>query len=134
MKRILLTLFAVAALSLFVAAQSDSQPPQSETQHHHAKGEHMSPQARLDRMSQKLSLTDDQKEKILPILQDESQKAQALRADTSMSEQDKRSKFRQMHQDTMSQIRPLLTQEQQQKLDAMANEREKHGRSQSKSE
>lgn len=130
MKRILLGLFLAVTLTAFAAAQSDS-PPQDQggkQQGHHmgSKGEQMSPQSRLDRMSETLNLTDVQKQKILPILQDESSKAQSLRDDTSLSQDDKRAKFQALRQGTMNQIRPILTQEQQQKLDTMHKEKGRH--------
>jgi protein CpxP len=120
MKRTLLAVFVVTALAVFAAAQSDSPRDHSGKSH--------SPQARLDRMSQKLNLTADQKQGILPILQDESNKAQSLRDDTSLSQDDKRAKFHALRQETMSKIRPLLNQDQQQKLDAMASKKGGHHR------
>ncbi len=134
MKKTLIGMLFVLLLTAFAAAQSDSaaqeqtENQQAQRQGHYKgqNGERMNPQVRLDRMSQKLNLTDDQKAKILPILQDESSKAQSLRDDTSLSQSDKRAKFQALRQGTMNQIRPILTQEQQQKLDTMHNEKGRH--------
>jgi protein CpxP len=124
------TAFAVAillavALPLTMVAQSDAPPaqPQGQMGDHH---DHMgrmggppSPQQHLDHLSRFLNLTDDQKAKVLPILQSESTAMQGLHQDTSLSPQDRHTKMRSIHENTMSQIRPVLTADQQAKLDSM---------------
>ena len=69
-----------------------------------------------------LNLTDDQKAKIKPILENESTQVQALHQDTSLSMQDRRTKMRDIHDSTLSQVRPLLTSDQQTKLDSMKHD------------
>ena len=124
------TAFAVAillavALPLTMVAQSDAPPaqPQGQMGDHH---DHMgrmggppSPQQHLDHLSRMLNLTDDQKAKVLPILQGESTAMQGLHQDTSLSPQDRHTKMRGIHENTISQIRPVLTADQQAKLDSM---------------
>ncbi|HEX9121323.1 MAG TPA: hypothetical protein VF840_12365 [Terriglobales bacterium] len=124
------TAFAVAillaiALPLTMVAQTEAPPaqPQGQMGEHH---DHMgrmggppSPQQHLDHLSQMLSLTDDQKAKIKPILENESTQVKSLFQDTSMSPQDRHTKMRGIHDTTMSQVRPLLTSDQQAKLDSM---------------
>lgn len=83
------------------------------------RGEAMSPDAQLQHMSETLNLTDDQKTKIKPILEDSSKQIQQLRGDTSLSQEDKRAKMQQIHENTMSQIKPILTSDQQKKLESM---------------
>ena len=83
------------------------------------RGEAMSPDAQLQHMSETLNLTDDQKTKIKPILEDSSKQIQQLRGDTSLSQEDKRAKMQQIHESTMSQIKPILTSDQQKKLESM---------------
>lgn len=90
------------------------------------RGEAMSPDAQLQHMSETLNLTDDQKTKIKPILEDSSKQIQQLRGDTSLSQEDKRAKMQQIHENTMSQIKPILTSDQQKKLESM-HERGGHG-------
>ena len=89
------------------------------------RGQGMSPDAQLQHMSEALNLTDDQKTKIKPILEDQSKQMQQLRGDTSLSQEDRRSKFQEIHENTMSQIKPILTSDQQKKLESM---REQGGR------
>jgi Spy/CpxP family protein refolding chaperone len=76
-----------------------------------------SPEAQLNRMSQQLNLTDDQKTQIKPILEDQAKQMDALRQDTSMSPQDRHGQMRQIRANTMQKIRPILTADQQKKLD-----------------
>ena len=92
---------------------------------------------RLQKMAQELNLTDAQKEKIKPIVEDEAKQLQALRDDSSLSRRQKMSKFKAIHSQSASQIRPLLTPDQQKKLDQMKEEtkqqmrqRRQHGGSQ----
>lgn len=127
------TEFAVAillaiALPLTMVAQTDAPPapPQGQMGEHH---DHMgrmggppSPQQHLDHLSKMLNLTDDQKAKIKPILENESTQVQALHQDTTLSMQDRRTKMRGIHDSTMSQVLPLLTSDQQTKLDSMKHE------------
>ena len=124
------TAFAVAillaiALPLTMAAQTEAPPaqPQGQMGEHH---DHMgrmggppSPQQHLDHLSKMLNLTDDQKAKIKPILENESTQVQSLQQDTSLSMQDRHTKMRGIHDTTMGQVRPLLTTDQQTKLDSM---------------
>ena len=129
-----------AMISLSAFAQSEAPPAQNQGQEMgpgmggqpghmgHMGGPMMDdPQAHLDHMSQMLNLTEDQKAKILPILQDSSKQMQDLRQDTSLSPQDRRTKMRSIHDNTMSQIRPVLTPEQQAKLDQMKQNKQNHG-------
>jgi len=115
-------------------AQSSQQPSaQSKTGHGHGAGEGqgrgmgMNPDAMLEHMSKELNLTDDQKTKIKPILEDQSKQMQDLRQNTSASEQDRHAKMKQIHESTMSQLRPILTSDQQKKLDEMMSHRGEHG-------
>jgi protein CpxP len=114
-------------------AQSGQQPSaQSKTGHGYGTGEGhhramgMNPDAMLEHMSQELKLSDDQKAKIKPILEDQSKQMQELRQNTSASEQDRRTKMTQIHENTMSQVRPILTSDQQRKMDEMMSNHGEH--------
>lgn len=87
-------------------------------------GAAMSPENRLARLSQQLNLTGDQKTKIKPILQDEGKQAQSVRNDTSLSRQDRFAKMQEIRKNTFGQIRPILTSDQQAKLDNMLQQQE----------
>ena len=124
------TAFAVAillaiALPLAMVAQTEAPPapPQGQMGEHHdhmgRMGGPISAQQHLDHLSQMLSLTDDQKAKIKPILEDINTQSESLRKDTSLSPQDRHTKMRDLHEKSMTQIRGLLTPDQQAKLDSM---------------
>ncbi len=112
-------LSVVAVLLTFglaLLAQSEQQggPPQGR------RGPMMqTPEERLDRLSKELKLTDDQKEKIKPILQNESDQMKSLRDDTSMSREDRRAKVMDLRQKTDEGIKAVLNPDQQKKYDEM---------------
>jgi Spy/CpxP family protein refolding chaperone len=70
-------------------------------------------------MSSKLSLTDDQKTKITPIIADRQQKIQALKADTSMRKMKKAREAKSIMGDSDKKIEAILTDDQKQKYAAM---------------
>ena len=83
------------------------------------------PKSRLERMTKKLDLTQEQQDKILPILEDKHQKMEALH-----------NQMKEMRQNAMSQIEAQLNPEQQEKFRKAREERkekmkeykEKHGK------
>jgi Spy/CpxP family protein refolding chaperone len=77
------------------------------------KGEAMS---KAQAMAQQLSLTPQQKEKILPILAAEVPKVHAIKNDNSLSTMQKMQQLRVIHQQTDPQMKAILSPEQYQKL------------------
>ena len=77
------------------------------------KGQAMS---KAQAMAQQLSLTPQQKEKILPILANEVPKLQHIRNDNSLSTVQKMQEVRAIHQQTDPQMKAILSPEQYQKL------------------
>jgi protein CpxP len=67
-------------------------------------------------MAQQLSLTPQQKEKILPILAAEVPKVHAIKADNSLSKMQKIQQLRVIHEQTDPQMKAILSPEQYQKL------------------
>jgi protein CpxP len=67
-------------------------------------------------MAQQLSLTPQQKEKILPILAAEVPKVHAIKNDNSLSRVQKMQQVRALHQQTDPQMKAILSPEQYQKL------------------
>jgi protein CpxP len=118
MKRALIcALLAVAVTCCGVALYAqDSMSQGGGPQHRMA----MSPEQRLQHMTKALSLTDDQQQKIKPILDGESQQMQTVRQDSSLSQQDKWSKMEQIRTGTTSQINSILTPDQQKKYEEMS--------------
>jgi len=123
---------AVGMLSGYAVVQGADQVPPGQGQGGPARGAvkrgQMGAGERLERMSRHLNLTDEQKAKIKPILEDEDQRLKALRDDGSLTRDQQREKLRSIRQETHEKIRPLLTPEQQKKIDdarAKALERQK---------
>lgn len=82
------------------------------------RGMQMSPQSQLDAMSSQLSLTDEQKPKVLAILEDSNKKMTDLR-NSGGDPQEMRPKMMAIRTDQQDKIKALLTDEQKTKYDAM---------------
>ena len=67
-------------------------------------------------IAQQLSLTPQQKEKILPILAAEAPKVHAIKNDNSLSKLQKIQQLKAIHQQTDPQMKAILSPEQYQKL------------------
>ena len=72
--------------------------------------------SRAQAIAQQLSLTPQQKEKVLPILAAEAPKVQAIKNDNSLSTVQKMEEVRALHQQTDPQMKAILSSEQYQKL------------------
>ncbi len=114
-------LLAGALLTGFAAfAQDSAQTPPATTpqpaspRHSHMRSDRV--EQKLKRLSKNLNLTDDQREKIRPILQDEEKHLTSLDSDTVLTEQQKHRKMREIRMSSRSQIEGILTAEQKEKL------------------
>jgi Spy/CpxP family protein refolding chaperone len=134
-----LTFVLALALSVTSAAQTSStnpkqqaSPDQSQTgsagvRHRDRVGD------RLEWLGQQLNLTEDQKEKLKPILADEFKQMRAVGEDTSLSQDQKRDKMKQIHEAARPQVHAILTPEQQQKFARMKEEaKERRGENKDK--
>ncbi len=79
----------------------------------------MTTDERLQRLTQALSLTDDQQQKIRPILESETQQLDALHQSTTLTGPDRRDKMLAIRDTTTSQIKPILNPDQQTKYEQM---------------
>ena len=104
MKRNVLTLVAAGAIALggFVVVQAQPGPGGGGRCHGHGFG--------LQRITEKLNLTSDQQTKVQPIIDGAKPQIAAIH-------QEAMQKMKTVMDSTMSQIRPLLTPDQQKKLD-----------------
>jgi len=75
--------------------------------------------AKLEQIAQYLSLTPQQKDKILPILDDEGRKVRAIKDDPSLSKMQRAQRIKAIHQQNDPQMKAILSSEQYQKLQAM---------------
>jgi Spy/CpxP family protein refolding chaperone len=98
------TLTVIAAIALGAFSLAQAQPPGGS----HGRW-HLNP---LEEMSSSLNLTDAQKEKVQPILDQAKPQLQAIH-------QEAMTKAKAVMDASVAQIRPLLTPEQQSKLDAI---------------
>ncbi len=97
-------------------------------------GQHqpLSPEQRVEMLTQQLKLTNDQQQNIKLIFEDESEQMQALRSDSSLTPQERRSKMQELRQNTKTQMNTILTPEQQSQLQqaqAQAQQSQAGGRS-----
>jgi Spy/CpxP family protein refolding chaperone len=76
----------------------------------------------VKRLSDRISLTDDQQAKTKTILEDQRTQAQALMKDDSLAPDEKRQKFMGLRQTTISKIKDLLNDDQKKKFDAYLQE------------
>jgi Spy/CpxP family protein refolding chaperone len=115
MKRKLITLTAVCVLSLGALVVVNAEDPSDGGPAEHRRGE-MGPHHHwgnpLDKLDETLNLTAEQKAKVQPIVDQAKPQIRAIH-------QEAMQKTKAIMDNTMAQIRPLLTPEQQQKLDAM---------------
>jgi periplasmic protein CpxP/Spy len=112
----LIPVLLLVAAGLSAQDSSSSAQPSTPTapQRRHVQGDRA--EHRLMRLTKRLSLTDDQKEKLRPILQDEEKQMKAVDEDTSLTPQQKHRKMRDIHRASRSQMDSILTEEQKQKL------------------
>jgi periplasmic protein CpxP/Spy len=75
--------------------------------------------SKAEAIAQQLSLTPEQKIKILPILRDEVPKVNAIKNDNSLSKIQKVQQIKAIHQQTDPQMKAILSPAQYQKLQAI---------------
>ncbi len=97
---------SLVTLAIVNAQEGESGPGR------HRHGEHGKHHMMLERLSDDLNLTADQKAKVQPIVDQARPQIRAIHEDAMQ-------KTKALMDSTMAQIRPLLTPEQQQKLDGM---------------
>ena len=115
----------VAMLCVCLAAAQD--PPPQSAPPSGALPEHPAPGARrtmegfgeLRYLSQQLNLTEEQKEKLRPILMEEGEKLRTTRLDEHLPLDQKRAKLLEIRDSYRPKIAELLTPEQQEKLKKM---------------
>jgi protein CpxP len=108
---LLLLLLTIGAGLNSAYAQSPSQSPTSTPQ---ADTVRRSASDVVDMLAKKLSLSDDQKSKILPIIADRRQKTQAVREDPSANSRQQLLQARSIMEESDKRINLLLTPEQRQ--------------------
>jgi periplasmic protein CpxP/Spy len=117
------TIFALMAGAIAARAQM----PAGQGGGQWGRGQPPTTEQRLQRMTQQLNLTEEQQQKIKPILESESTQMQALRGDSSLTQEERMAKMKELRQGTSEQIKPILTADQQQKYAEMMSHQGGHG-------
>jgi Spy/CpxP family protein refolding chaperone len=112
----LLTLAAMAFAGILLAAQepsAPSNPPQDQAPAPNGNpGRGGMVENRLQKLSQQLNLTDDQREKIRPLLEHESERIKEVRGNSSLSQGEAQRRIKSIRRDTNQRIGAFLTPEQ----------------------
>ena len=125
MKKLNVVFAMLAVLVLSGAGFSQGSSAKQVDQQHQTKSgqpnhqEMMTPEAMVEHLSTQLDLTEDQKAKIKPMAEDVYKQMNEVRQDSSLSEQERREKMREIHEKALSQVKPILSPDQQRKLDQM---------------
>ena len=116
----LASFFLAVAISLTVAQTSTTTtpPPQAPAQSQAGStGNTSQDRAQAQKEDENpLNLTDEQRQKLRPIIADETQRMDAARNDPSLTEEQKVSKINQIRDEASPKIKAILTPEQLQKL------------------
>ncbi len=113
MKKVLLTAIVNGALTMGLAMASIPARAQDQDTQSAGARQKMSPDDVVEKLSEKLNLSDDQKAQIKPIIADRQQKMQALRADTSMRRRQKARQMKEIFENSDKKIKAILTPDQQ---------------------
>jgi Spy/CpxP family protein refolding chaperone len=112
-KKLLVTIIVNGALAMGVAAASiPARAQDQETQSAGAR-QKMSADDVVQRLGEKLNLSDDQKAQIKPIIADRQQKMEALRSNTSLRRGQKGRQMKSIMKDSDQKINAILTPDQQ---------------------
>ncbi len=108
------------------SAQPSGQPsgPPSEQGMGRRMGHHpmMSVDDQINHLSKKLSLSDEQKAKLTPILEDQRKQMEAVHNDSSLSREDRFGKMQELRKSSDDQIKAILNPDQQKNFDKMREE------------
>jgi periplasmic protein CpxP/Spy len=114
------TFFGLGVLAAAPYAQDQSNTEQHRESAHRREAD---PQRQVNMLTKRLNLTDEQKNRILPILTDRQQQMKSIHEDTSLSQQDRRAKMRSIFEDSNAKIKAVLNDDQKQKYDEMQQQR-----------
>lgn len=113
MKKLLLTVIVNGALAMGLAAASIPATAQDQETQPSTWWQMPSADDVVQRLGEKLNLSDDQKAQIKPIIADRQQKMQALRSDTSLRRGQKGRQMKSIMEDSDKKINAILTADQQ---------------------
>ncbi len=113
MKKLVIAVIVNGALAMGLAAASIPARAQDQDTQQSGARQMPSPDDVVQRLGQKLNLSDDQKTQIRPIIADRQQKMEALRSDTSLRRGQKARQMKSIMKDSDNKINAILTPDQQ---------------------
>jgi periplasmic protein CpxP/Spy len=116
-----MALGGLVACSTLVTAQDASSAPEK-------KGGKRSPEQMMERYTEQLSLTDEQKPKVKALLEDSNKKRREIFRDSSLDQQQKRDKFREVMEAQNKKMKEILTPDQFKKYQDMQEKMKKGGK------
>ncbi len=108
-----------------LAMAEDAAPKKAQTDRPEGKGPGGpggNPQERFKKMAEELGLTEDQKEKLQPILKEQGEKMREIFQDQNLSREEKMPKLKEIREGFTAKIKAILTPEQQEKYEKMVKE------------
>ncbi|HEY7305196.1 MAG TPA: hypothetical protein VH601_13825 [Bryobacteraceae bacterium] len=126
MKRQIVTLAVSTILGTglaLAAPQTQDQAPAPESNQATHGRRQMDPDRQVKMLAKRLNLTEDQQNKILPILTDQQQQMKSIFSDSSLSQQDRRAKMQTVREDSDTKIKAVLNDNQKQIFDQMQQQR-----------
>ena len=130
MKRINASLVAVMVVGGLVACSSIATAQEGKESGKRGP----SVEQRMDRLTEQLKLTDEQKPKVKAVLEEETKKMQELRGDSSVSREDRIAKMQSIQKETGAKLKGILTPEQYEKYEKLPVGRRRGPPSEKKSE
>jgi Spy/CpxP family protein refolding chaperone len=118
-----LTLSTAALLAAPAGLSAEEKKPAGERPVRQAGAARLNPEARLKELTEKLSLTPEQQEKVKAVYAKNVETLKTMREDKSLSEEAKRQKFTEMRRTEMQEINGILTPEQQEKMKTLFRKR-----------
>jgi|YelNatPaOPRAMG01_1025707.scaffolds.fasta_scaffold01174_20 Spy/CpxP family protein refolding chaperone len=105
-------------MSINLVAQQDNKPATAPAAPHapNAPATVTIQRDRTEIIARALNLTDEQKEKVKPIIDDETKKIQELRQKKDITPQERMKKMREIREETYQKMKPILTEEQWKKF------------------
>ena len=124
MKTIKPVLFAAVALAGILSLQPKARATETSAAAQPVKEERGGAiRKRMQKVAMELGLTDEQKQRLQPILREEWTKLKALRDDQSLTRLEKRKKLQAMREELLPQLKGVLTPEQLAKWQQLRQER-----------
>lgn len=98
-----------------LATAQDNKDSKSSSGQGQGRGRGMSVDARMERLTTELTLTDAQKPKVKAVLEESQKKFREMREDTSLSQEQRREKMGTIREEETKALKPILTPEQMEK-------------------